>query len=334
MITSKNILVTGGAGYVGSVLVPQLLKSGYNVKVLDLILYDDHSLDGVSNLPNFELIKGDIRNKNHVSKALLNTDCVIHLASISNDPTAELDEQITKSVNYDAVGQLVKLSKDSGVNRFINASSSSMYGIQSDIPATEETPTKPLSLYAKYKLKSEKFVNGASNSDFTTVNIRPATICGYSPRQRFDLAVNALTYHAYLNNKIIVHGGEQRRPNITIKDISRIYEQLITEDSSKINGQTYNAGFENLKIIEMAKRIQTLFKNMDKDIEIEIQDAHDPRDFLLNSDKIKKELNFEPKYKIEDAVIDIVKAFDQKKIKNPHDDKYFNIKKMKLEDFR
>ena len=329
----ENILVTGGAGYVGSVLVPELLKRGYSVKVIDMMLYDPHSLDSVMGMDNFKLIAGDIRDRDKLKVALDDIDCVIHLAAISNDPTCELDESITKSVNYNSVGQLVKMAKKMGVERFINASSSSMYGIQSDEPAVETSPTKPLSLYARYKLESEHFVNDASDDDFVTVNIRPATICGYSPRQRFDLSVNILTYHAYLYGTIIVHGGQQRRPNITIKDLVRLYVQLVTEDSKLINGETFNAGFENLRIIEIAERIQKLLSN-ERKIDIEITETYDHRDFLLSSEKLINTLNFKPLYTIEDAVLDIVQAFQDGRFPNPADPKYFNLKKMKLEDFK
>jgi nucleoside-diphosphate-sugar epimerase len=329
----KKILVTGGGGYVGSVLVPELIEKGYFVKVLDLMIYDEHSLDSVMDNSNFQLIKGDIRDKDKLLVALNNIDCVIHLAAISDDPTAELDEEITKSVNYDAVKQLVDTSKNMGVERFICASSSSMYGIQGDEPATERSPTKPLSLYAKYKLESEKFVNEASSDDFVTVIIRPATTCGYSPRQRFDLAVNALTYYAYLNNRILVHGGQQRRPNVTMKDLVRLYIHLIKEDNNLVNGETFNAGFENLRIIDMAHRIRDLLKS-EKEVDIKIENIYDHRDFLLSSEKLLSKIDFTPIYKIEDAVIDVVNGFKEGKFPNPNDFKYFNIKKMKAGDFK
>lgn len=329
----KSILVTGGAGYVGSVLAPRLLEEGYNVRVIDLMIYDKNSLDSCLENSNFELIKGDIRDNDTLKRIIKDIDCVIHLAAISNDPTAELDENITKSVNYTAVGELVKIVKESGVGRFINFSSSSMYGIQDNIPATETSPTNPLSLYARYKLESEKFVNDASDNNFVTVNVRPATICGYSPRQRFDLAVNTLTYHALVNGKIIVHGGQQRRPNITMRDIARLLLLLINVDASFINGETFNAGFENLRIIDIAKRIQKRLKPT-REVGIQIEDVFDSRDFLLNSEKLMRTLHFYPKFTIEDAVDDLVRAFENNFFPDPTDAKYFNIKKMKLGDFK
>lgn len=332
MILNK-ILVTGGGGYVGSLLVPELIKKKYFVRVIDLMIYDKNSLESVFGNENFQLIIGDIRNNENLRKALSGVDAVIHLAAISNDPTAELDEKITKSVNYEAVGRLVKAAKKMGIKRFINASSSSMYGIQSDEPATEKSPTKPLSLYAKYKLLSEKFINEASDKDFTTVNIRPATICGYSPRQRFDLAVNALTYHAFLNNQIIVHGGQQRRPNITINDMVKLYIQMLEVEKEKINGETFNAGFENLRIIDIAERIRKLLSHQ-KEIEIKIEDIYDHRDFIISSEKLINKVGFKPMHSIDNSILDVVNAFKDGKYPDPCDPKYFNIKKMRVEDFK
>jgi len=331
----KKILVIGGAGYVGSILCPKLLKYNYNVRVLDLLIYDPHSLGQCKDNPNFQFIKGDIRDKKMVENAMQGIDCIIHLAAISNDPTSDLDKNLTKSVNYEAIKLLLDTAKKQGVKRFINASSSSVFGIKKEKNITEELSCNPLTLYSKYKLKAEKLVNEAGDKNFTAVNIRPATICGYSPRQRFDLTVNALTYHAITKGIITVHGGKQRRPNVTIEDITDLYMRLIDEKKELIGGETFNVGFENMKIIDIARLVKkTLEKRLKKKIKIIIKKAFDPRDYHISSKKIKKHLGWRPRYKIKDMILQLANAFEKGLIKNPEDDKYYNIRKMKIEHFQ
>lgn len=327
----KTILVTGGAGYKGSLLTGKLLDKGYNVKVLDLFLYDPESLNIYSENKNLEIIRGDIRDKSKVETACENTDAIIHLASISNDPTAELDEEITKSVNYDSYPLLIETAKKNKVKRFINASSSSVFGIKHEQNVTEELEPEPITVYSKYKALSEKIVTAAASDEFTTVNIRPATVCGYSPRQRFDLTVNILTKSAITDGVITVHGGEQMRPNITIEDITDLYIKMINIDSELINGDTFNFGFENLKVIEIAEIIK---ETLNRDVEIKIEPVYDQRNYHISSEKIIKKLGIKPKHTIKDMVVDLEKAFAKGKYPNPNDTKYYNIKKMQLEDFK
>ena len=326
----KNILVTGGAGYVGSVLVEKLLAKGYNTVVLDLFLYDPHVLNYLSKNPSLKILKGDIRNREVVTAAMKGIDAVVHLASISNDPTAELDESITRSVNYDAYNLLLAEAKNAHVKRFINASSSSVFGIKNEINVTEDLTPEPITVYSKYKTLSEKLVNEYSSPDFVTVNIRPATICGYSPRQRFDLTVNVLTKCAIIDGKMIVHGGQQMRPNITMEDITDLYITMIEIDPDLINGETFNFGFENYKVIEIAELIK---ENITTDPAIEIQPVVDQRNYHISSKKIETRLGIKPKYTIVDMVKELEKAFKENKFPDPDDDKYYNIKKMKLEHF-
>ena len=212
----KKVLVTGGAGYVGSVLVPKLLQANYGVRVLDLYIYGEHVLDSVKNHPNLEEIKGDIRDIKLLEEIMPGCDSVLHLACISNDPSFELDPDLGKSINYDAFRPLVKISKDNGINRFIYASSSSVYGVKKEENVTEELSLEPLTDYSKYKALCEEILNQCQTPEFTTVIVRPATVCGYSPRLRLDLTVNILTNHAVNLGKITVFGGGQKRPNIHI----------------------------------------------------------------------------------------------------------------------
>ncbi|MBT5926637.1 MAG: NAD-dependent epimerase/dehydratase, partial [Verrucomicrobia bacterium] len=221
----KTVLVTGGAGYVGAVLVPKLLEAGYNVIVLDLFIYGEHVLDGSRKNPNLKTIKGDIRDQKLLKKIMPGCDVVIHLACISNDPSFELNPELGRSINLDAFRPLVEISKEAGVNRFIYASSSSVYGIKEESNVHEGMALEPLTDYSRFKADCEKILAEYESSEFTTVTIRPATVCGYSPRLRLDLTVNILTNHAVNNGLITVFGGEQRRPNIHIEDITDLYVQ-------------------------------------------------------------------------------------------------------------
>ncbi|MBU1007100.1 MAG: SDR family oxidoreductase, partial [Candidatus Omnitrophica bacterium] len=210
----NNILVTGGAGYVGASLVPELLRVGYRVKVIDLYLFGKGVLDQVKDDPGLKEIKGDIRDKKFLEENLRDVDAVIHLACISNDPSFELNPKLGKSINYDAFLGLVRLAKASGVRRFIYASSSSVYGIKNEENVTEDLSLEPLTDYSKYKALCEEELFKDATRDFTAVVLRPATVCGYSPRQRLDLIVNILTNLAVNKGEITVFGGEQKRPNI------------------------------------------------------------------------------------------------------------------------
>ena len=333
MAKIKSVLVTGGAGYVGAVLVPKLLAKGYNVKVLDLYLFGDDVLDSVKDNPNLKEIKGDIRDQELLSRELPGTDAVIHLACISNDPSFELNPEVSRAINYDAFAPLVKISKESGVKQFIYASTSSVYGVSDSPIVTEDHPLLPITDYNKYKQLCEPILLKEESDSFTTVIIRPATVCGYSPRQRLDLSLNILTNHAVNLGKITVFGGEQTRPNIHINDVVDLYLMLLELPKEKIGGKVYNAGYQNFKISEIAEFVRDVVNKTikpDKEIQIETTPSDDIRSYHISSEKIKKELGFVPKLTIEDAVSDLVLAFQEGKIPNHMTDKrYYNIKTMK-----
>ena len=233
----KTIYVTGGGGYVGSCLVPALLKNGYKVKVLDLFLFGEHVLDDVRNNPNLEIIKGDLRDRNVLRRTIPGSDAVIHLACISNDPSFELNPELGKSINYDAFLDLVDVSRESGVKRFIYASSSSVYGVKQEQNVTEELPLEPLTDYSRYKALCEDVLLEKRRKGFTVLILRPATVCGYSPRLRLDLTVNILTNHAINNRRITVFGGAQMRPNIHIADMVDVYLNSLLWSVEKIDGR-------------------------------------------------------------------------------------------------
>ena len=322
----QTVLVTGGAGYVGSRLVPVLLEKGYRVRVLDWFLYDPYVFDGFKENPSLELIRGDTRDPEVVKHCLEGIDAVIHLAAISNDPSCDLDPQLTRAVNLDAVLGLVDAAKQQGIKRFINASSASVYGIKKEENVTEDLSLEPITLYAKYKAESERYVIDANSSDFTTVSIRPATLCGYAPRLRLDLTVNILTHHAIRKGKITVFGGEQKRPNLHISDMIDLYLLMLEIESEKIAGRVFNAGFENYKVKEIAQLVQ---QTLSTDVKIETIPSDDHRSYHISSDKIRRELDFNPKYKVVDAIKEIQAAFTQKVVRDPEDTKYYNVKFMK-----
>ena len=204
----QQVLVTGGAGYVGAILVPKLLQAGYGVKVIDLYLYGKDVLNAVKDHPHLEEIEGDIRDRQLLEKIMPGCDAVIHLACISTDPSFELDPDLGRSINYDAFFDLVDVAKDAGVKRFIYASSSSVYGIKEIENVTEDLPLMPLTDYSRYKALCEEVLLSKREPGFVTLVLRPATVCGYSPRQRLDLVVNILTNHAINNGKITVFGTQ------------------------------------------------------------------------------------------------------------------------------
>jgi nucleoside-diphosphate-sugar epimerase len=239
-----------------------------------------------------------------------------------------MDEALTRQVNFDAVGMLLALARAAGVKRFINASSSSVFGIKNVSNVTEDLEPEPLTFYSKYKMLSEWLVGAASSPDFCTVNLRPATICGYSPRQRFDLTVNKLTADAVRKRVITVHGGQQRRPNVGITDMNNVYAQLVETEASRINGRTFNFGFENLKVIEIAELIQS--ELADLKVEIKVTDTLDQRDYHISSAKILNVLPYKPASSIRQEVAHLRKALEAGSFPDIDAPEHYNMKFMKI----
>jgi|TARA_Y100000389_G_C17392882_1_gene480898 nucleoside-diphosphate-sugar epimerase len=319
----KNILITGGAGYVGSMLVPELLKKNYNVTIIDLMMYGKHFFEKNKRL---KLIKGDIRNTKLLEKTTKNQDIVIHLACISNDPSFELNPSLGKSINLDAFEPLVKISKKNKVKRFVYASSSSVYGIKKVKNVVETMKLTPLTDYSKYKAKCEKILNKHGSDKFVVTTIRPATVCGYGSRQRLDVVVNILSNLAFHNRKITVFGGNQLRPNIHIKDMVNIYLKVIKAPKEKINYQIFNAGGKNQTVMQLARDVK---KVMGKDVKIIKMKSSDKRSYHISSKKIFKVLKFKTKYTVINAARDLKNAFQKRLFDDPlKNKKYFNIKTM------
>lgn len=319
----KKIFITGGAGYVGSKLVPHLLDLGYEVSVLDLMIYGDDVLENHNNLKK---IKGDIRNQKLVEQSLIGHDVVIYLACISNDPSFELNPKLGKSINLDAFEPLVKASIKCKISKFIYASSSSVYGIKKEKNVTEDMSLEPLTDYSKFKGECEKILNSYRSDDFITTTIRPSTVCGYAKRQRLDLVVNILTNHAYHNREIKVFGGNQLRPNVHINDMINSYIAILNAPPEKINGEIFNVGYKNQSVNELAEDVKSV---IGEDIKIVNTKSDDNRSYHVSSQKIKDILNFETQFTVQDAVLDLKKAFEKKLLINTFNNEFFyNIKRM------
>jgi nucleoside-diphosphate-sugar epimerase len=327
----NNVLVTGGAGYVGSLLVPQLLDAGHTVTVYDIMYFGDEFLP--KNNPRLKLVKGDIRETEKLAGALKGIDAVISLACISNDASFELDENLSTSINLHAFEPMVVAAKKAGVKRFIYASSSSVYGVSDSPDVTEEHPLLPLTLYNKYKGMCEPLLFKHQSKDFVCVTIRPATLCGYAPRQRLDLSVNILTNHAINNNKITVFGGSQKRPNLHVQDMVDLYKLLLEAPDEKIAGEIFNAGVQNMSIMEIAETAKRVVEELfpeKGDIPIVTTPTDDIRSYHVNSDKIARVLGFRPKHTVEDAIRDLCAAFKAGKLPRSMDDTfYFNVRRLK-----
>ncbi len=319
----KEIFITGGAGYVGAVLVPYLLEKGYVVTVLDLMIYGEEVLQSHSKL---KAVKGDIRDQAMLKALIPGHDAIIHLACISNDPSFDLNPELGKSINLDAFRPLVEISRDAGVKRFIYASSSSVYGIKEEPDVHEEMTLEPLTDYSRFKADCEKILAEYQSNDFTTVTIRPATVCGYSPRQRLDVIINILTNLAYRKREITVFGGDQLRPNIHISDMVEAYLVLLNAPKEKIAGKTFNAGYENQPVRELAETVKRV---VGEDVKLITTPTDDNRSYHISSRKIKEELGFEATYTIREAVEDLCSAFDKGMLPNSLDNEvYFNIRRM------
>ncbi|MBT3250945.1 MAG: SDR family oxidoreductase [Candidatus Marinimicrobia bacterium] len=306
-----NIMVTGGCGYVGTILVNKILTRKYNVTVVDTMWFGNY----LENHPNLLIIKEDIRNIDNIP--MEGIDCIIHLANIANDPSGDLDSKLTWEVNVLASKLLVEKAIDSGVKQFIYASSGSVYGVKDEDQVTEELSLIPISDYNKTKMISERVF--LSYSDKINLQcIRPATVCGYSPRMRLDLSVNMLTMQALRNKRITVFGGNQTRPNIHIADLVNIYLHFI--DHGKDNPGIFNAGFENLSILEIANIISNKIPS-----EIIVTESNDPRSYRLNSDRLLN-TGFQPQFGVSIAIEEIIEVFESGLLKD--EDKYYNIKTM------
>ena len=306
----KKILVTGGAGYVGTVLIKELLGLGYAVTLVDTMWFGDYLVEN----PNLIKIKTDILEIDNIP--MDGVDIIFHLANIANDPTGDLNSKLTWEVNVLASKLLVEKAIQHGVKQFIYASSGSVYGVKEEDQVTEDLYLVPISDYNKTKMISERVLL-SYRDQINIASIRPATVCGYSPRMRLDVSVNMLTMQALKNKKITVFGGSQVRPNIHIKDMVGVYLHFLKNE--KLSG-IYNAGFENISILEIAQMV-----TKDIDAEIIIIPSNDPRSYRLNSDKLLN-TGFKQQYNVQYAIDEIIEKYNEGILCD--EEKYYNLKVM------
>lgn len=319
----RSVLVTGGAGYVGSALVPRLLEEGYRVRVIDLCMYGDDVLDPH---PKLDLVKGDIRDRAAIDRCMQGMDAVIHLACISNDPSYDLDPDLGRSINFDAFRPMVESAKAHGVKRFVYASSSSVYGIKDDPEVTEDLPLEPLTDYSKFKALCEQILLEYQSPDFTTTTIRPATVAGYARRQRLDVIINIFCNLAVNKGEISIFGGAQKRPNIHIDDMVRSYLMVLAAPKEKVAGKIWNVGYENHTVAQLAEMVKDV---VGPQVKLTVTPTNDNRSYHVSSQKIKDELGFAPIHTLRDAAEGLVAAMKAGKLPNSlTDENYFNIKKM------
>ena len=305
-----KVLLTGACGYKGSVLVPKLLKAGHEVVGLDIMWFGNF----LEPHPNLTVVRADVRNRDEID--LTGIDAIIHLSSVANDPCGDLDPKLTWEISCLATMELADKAVRHGVKHFIYASSGSVYGVKEEEQVTEDLELVPISEYNKTKMCAERIM--LSYADSMTVQIvRPATVCGYSPRQRLDVSVNMLTIQAILNGRITVFGGNQIRPNIHIDDITDLYLFLLDHPE---HAGIYNAGFENISILDIAKLVQKYVP-----AEIVVTELSDPRSYRVNSDKLLK-TGFRPKKTVEDAIKELMGMYSQGRLSN--EDRWYNLKWM------
>ena len=323
-----NITVIGGGGYVGSLLVPALIDENYKVSVIDLFIFGSPEKVFGHHFKNKNLtcIRGDVRDLDLVESTIKNSNTIIHLACISNDPSFELNPNLGKSINYDCFLPLLKMCKKKKIQRFVYASSSSVYGIKDEASVTEDLICDPLTDYSKYKLMCEEILLNESNNNLCATVLRPATVCGFSLRTRLDVIVNILTNHAYNKKKITIFGGSQKRPNIHIKDMVRAYLAVLKEKTSNISDQIFNVGYQNYTLNQIS---QMVIECTDQNIEVNHEPTDDLRSYHVSSKKISNKINFKPLYSVEDAISDLCLAFKNGLLPNSFNDpRYFNIKTM------
>jgi nucleoside-diphosphate-sugar epimerase len=308
-----HVFVTGACGYKGTVLVPKLLERGHKVTAFDIQWFGNFLREH----PALTVVKGDIRNIEEVN--LDGVDAIIHLSSVANDPCGDLDPKLTWEISCLATMQLADRAQRMGIKRFIYASSGSVYGVKDEPQVTEDLELLPISEYNKTKMCGERIVLSYKD-DMVVQIVRPATVCGFSPRMRLDVSVNMLTMQALTKGKITVFGGDQTRPNVHIDDITDLYLFLL--DNPQHTG-VYNAGFENISILDIAHMV---IENVPA--EIVVTPSNDPRSYRINSDRLLA-TGFRPKKKVEDAIKEIVGLYRQGALKD--EDRFHNLKWMQRE---
>jgi nucleoside-diphosphate-sugar epimerase len=328
-IKGEKILVTGGAGYIGSVLVKELLKQGYGVRVFDKLYFGAGPLNDV--IKKIELIQGDVRQ--FPAKILKGIDAVIHLGSLSNDPTAEFDPKANHEINCLGTLKVAEACKKMGVKRMTFASSAAVYGFHVDSIADETFGTDPQSEYAQSKLDAEKAIIGLAGKDFCPVILRQATVGGLSPRMRWDLVVNTMTKDAFSKGKIHVYcAGDSWRPLVSVKDVAKAHIKCIEAPEKKVKGEIFNLVYKNFRILELAHWLKEALKPaLKRDIDIDVQFGKvESRSYRISGRKMKDVLGFEPEHSVEDSALEILSSLQKGKFTDFSNPIYYNIDWMKM----
>lgn len=316
-----RIMITGSCGYIGSRLVPALVALGHKITAYDTGYFGWWPDASAS----VKLIKADIRDLESVREAARGNEVVIHLAAISNDPSCDLNPALARSVNLDAFAPLVTIARENGIRRFINASSASVYGVKNG-DVTEERELDPITDYARYKAECEGILLTYRRPGFETVSLRPATVCGYAPRQRLDVVVNILTAQAVTDGRITVLGGKQMRPNIHIDDMCAAYIAMLEAPAEKIDGEVFNVGDDNYTVLDLADLVR---KVVGKHVEIDVKPSIDERSYRLDSSKIRRVLDFRCRRSVEGAIAELAIAFRDGKLPNVTSAKYRNVDRLR-----
>ena len=318
----KNVLVVGGAGYLGSVVVSKLLRKGYRVRVLDVLMYGDAAMAELDGHPRFEFERGDFRNIETVVKCMQDMDAVVHLGAIVGDPASDLDQDFTIEVNLAATRMIAEVAKGYGVQRFVFASTCAVYGASDEV-LNERSALKPVSLYSKTKLRSEEVLLSLADSSFSPIVLRFATMCGLSYRPRFDLVVNLLAAKAVCEREITIFGGDQWRPFIHVDDAAEAIIRCLEAPLANVKGQIFNVVSENYRIRQIGEIIKELLPGTVVHIE---EGKVDRRNYHVSFDKIKKKLNFVPMKSVRDAILEIKEAFERGEITDYSANEYSNYR--------
>jgi nucleoside-diphosphate-sugar epimerase len=316
---AQRVLISGGGGFVGTVLTQRLLSLGHDVRVLDTFWFGDF-------IPAHERltkVRGDMRDGALVDRVLDGIDTVIQLACLSNDPTSDLDAGLTRAINYDACADIVSRAKASGVRRFIYASSASVYGVRDEADITEDMRLEPITLYSKYKADIEQVAFDAGSDRFTTVAVRNSTVCGYSPRMRLDLILSIFVMAAMKKGVITIEGGTQLRPLIHMEDLVDLYVRLLDADHAAIHQQAFNISSDNYRVDAVARMVQAKLP-----CRLEFASFTDPRSYHVNTDKARRVLGYTTARSIESAVDEIKDALDRGLIQET-DPRCYNIRHVK-----
>jgi nucleoside-diphosphate-sugar epimerase len=325
-----SVLITGGAGYIGSRLTRRLLAAGLRVRVLDLMVFGN-GLEGITD-DRLDIVRGDIRDARAVRQALAGMDSVVHLAAVANDPGFDLDPDMARTVNYTCLDPLVGLAKKSGVRRFVYASSASVYGRSEAARVDEDHPLQPITDYGRYKALGEEVLFAYGDAGFETVAVRAATVCGYSPRQRFDLSVNRFTAQALVNREIALWGGDQHRPNIHIEDLTAVYERLVRADTlGEGSGRPVNVGHENLTVADIVHTVaERVGRRLGTEIEVKHTAFDDHRSYRLDAQRLVEWLGYRPALGIAAASDDVADALVRGLLPDSlTDPRYYNVQWMR-----